>query len=228
MRPRTAFTLTAVLAALALAPPSALAAGSDVAATHSYIQANYRMVQYAGSRIPTGEATLRRVLAQIRSECPAAAANSPQDPESTQLSNEVIGLMVVSAIHDALPSIHEYLRAASGLRWSSRSLTNAVQGYVAKLRTMAALSPPPVCADVRSWSAGGFRTLPADTVAFDARFMPDWVALGELPAALGQFERGEQRSLVRRSEQRETELTDFEARAVETWGQIMNTLELNP
>jgi hypothetical protein len=228
MHLRSTPTLTATLVALAIFPAAATAAGSDAAATQSYIQANYRMVQYAGSRIPIGEAAIRRVLAQVRRECPAAAANSPQNPESTQLSNEVIGLMVTSAIHDALPTIREFVRAASRLHWTSRSLTGAVQAYVGKLRTMASLAPPPVCADVRSWAASGFRTLPADTVSFDARFMPNWVALGELPGGLRQFAGGPQRALLRRSEQRETELTDFEARAVETWGRIMNSLELSP
>ncbi|HXR29380.1 MAG TPA: hypothetical protein VN772_07350 [Solirubrobacteraceae bacterium] len=227
MSRRPALTLLAMFAAT-LGPQAAQAFASDAASTQSYVQANYRLVQTAASRISVGEAAINNVLRHVRSECPLAAAGSPQDPESTQLSNELIGTMVTSAVHTDLPSIREYLRVAGRLRWSSRGLTSAVQGYVSKLRTMSSLAVPDICADVRSWEASGFKTLPASTVAFDQRFMPAWVALGELPGSLGRYESGEGRSLARRCSQREGELTEFEAREVETWGHIMNALELSP
>jgi hypothetical protein len=217
-----------VVATLALAPAGATAAPADAVATQSYVQADYRLVQTAASRISVGRAAIRDESARIRRECPLAAAGSPQDPQSTQLSNEVIGAMVTSAIHADLPSIREYLRAAGRLRWSSRSLTRAVQGYVGQLRTMSSLAVPAVCADVRSWAASGFSTLPPSTVTFGQRFMPAWVALGELPAGLGRFESGPVRALAQRSSQREVQLTDFEASEVETWGGIMTSLELHP
>ncbi len=216
------------LALAALLAAAAPAAASDASATRTYVQADVKLVQYAAARIPIGEAALRRVLAQVRSECPAAAAGSPQDPESTQLSNELIGLMVTSAIRDALPQIRQFVRSTGGLRWSSGSLSASIRSYVSRLRTMASLSPPPVCADVRSWAAGGFHALPASTLSFAPRFMSSWVALGEQPSSLSRFEGGELRSLARLAEQREEQLTDFEARAVETWGEIMNTLQLSP
>jgi hypothetical protein len=77
--------------AVMLAPTTALAAPSDIAATRAYVQANYRLVQAAVSKIGPIEATLRGVLSKVRRECPMAAAGSPQDPNSEQLSNEVIG-----------------------------------------------------------------------------------------------------------------------------------------
>ncbi len=46
---------------------------------------------------------------------------------------------------------------------------------------MLSLSAPNVCAEVKAWAADGFHTLPASTVAFVAKFMPAWVALGYLP-----------------------------------------------
>ncbi len=228
MTPRLTAPLTSLCAlALALAPANALAA-NDAAATQAYVQADYRLTTTAAGRIPIGEAALRGVLSQVRGECPRAAASSPQDPESTQLSNEVIGTMVTSAIRRDLPSIREFLAAAGRLRWSSRGLTSAVQGYVSRLRTLASLPTPHLCADVQSWAASGFRTLPASTVAFDARFMPAWVALGEQFGGLSRFESSEVRGLAARAHAREVELSDFEARAVETWGAIMNTLGLSP
>jgi hypothetical protein len=223
--PRRLLAVPCTIGVLAACAP-ALAA--DAPATQSYVRADFRLVQAASGRIHGAEATLRGVLARVRGECPHAAAGSPQDPESTQLSNELIGVMVISAIRPDLGAIRQYLAVAGRLRWSSGGLTRAVQGYVAKLRTLASLAVPDICGDVRSWAASGFRALPASTKAFDRRFEPAWVALGELPASLSRFESAEARSLARRAAQRETELTDFEAREVETWGRIMNALELNP
>jgi hypothetical protein len=225
---RSALLALASTLALLASSACAFASPADVSATQGYLRANYRLVQSASGRIHLGEATLRNVLARVRRECPRAAAGSPQNPESTQLSNEVIGVMVTSAIRPDLASIRQYLAAAARLRWSSGGLTRSVQGYVAKLRTLASLAVPDICSDVRSWAASGFKVLPASTKAFDRRFEPSWVALGELPSALSRFESGEGRALARRAGQRETELTDFEAREVETWGQIMSALELNP
>lgn len=225
-----AAALSAILFAWGLQGAPALAAGSAGAgaSTQAYVQANLRLVTTAAGRIPRGESIIDGVLAQVRRECPLAAGGSPQDPESTELSNEVIGTMVTAAIHPILGSIREYLRAVSRLRWGSRRANSEVQGYVSRLRAMAGLAQPPLCADVRSWAASGYKQLPSSTVAFDDVFVPDWVAIGELPPALSAFEGGGVRALARRSSQREAELTDFEAREVENWGRIMNALELNP
>ncbi len=107
-------------------------------------------------------------------------------------------------------------------------MTGAVHSYVAKLKTLIALRPPDVCADIRSWAASGYRQLPATTTAFVSRFMPSWVALGELPAGLSRSESGSDRSLAHASGERESRLADFEASEVENWGRIMNSLELYP
>jgi hypothetical protein len=223
-----ALALLATLAAAASAPANALAGQGDAAATRAYIEANYRLVQAADSRIARIEATLHGVLSRVRGECPMAAANSPQDTESTQLSNEVIGAMVLTAGRLIRPAARQFVSAAGRLSWSNRGLTRTVHAYVGKVRTLLALAPPKLCSDVESWAASGFQTLPASTVAFAPRFMSAWVAAGELPAALASYETADERALLRRSNRLETELTDLEAREVETWGHIMDALGLWP
>ena len=223
---KATLALACTLAVAALAPASAGA--SDASSTHTYVQANYRLVQTAVRKIPIGEAAITSVLHRIRQECPGAASAGPQNSQSTELSNEVIGAMVTTAMDRDLPSIREFIRTAGGLRWSSGSLTSAVHSYVGKLKTLISLQPPDVCADIRSWAASGYKQLPASTTAFDARFMPSWVALGELPAALSRSESAGDRSLARASGEGESRLADFEASEVENWGRIMNTLELYP
>jgi hypothetical protein len=219
---------TAVLAAAGLGAAAGPAAASDTSATHAYIVADLQVVQFGAARIPHGEATLTKLVARVRRECPGAARNSPQNPESTMLSNEVIGLMVTSVVDTDLPSIRTYVRTASGLRWSRASINRSIQGYVGNVRTLTELHPPDICADLHSWAATGFTKLPATTLAFDARFVPAWVALGEIPNALQPFESASDRALVRTANRRELDLSEFEAREVYNWGHIMEALELNP
>src|ERR1700722_14321268 len=110
MSTRLAVALSPALAVLALAVASAPAAASDASATQAYVQADFSLVNTAAGRIPKGESILQSVLAGVRRECPKAAAGSPQNPESTALSNEVIGAMVTAAIHPILGPIRQYLQ----------------------------------------------------------------------------------------------------------------------
>jgi hypothetical protein len=224
----TAVILTAGLA-LVCAPASALAGAGDVATTQKYIQANYTLVKAGSAKLGVARAALLAVRHRIEGECANVAANSPQNPDSTELSNEIIGAMVLAAFHTDVPAGENFIRAAGGLRWSNHALTSTVQSYVGNLRVLNKLAAPNVCADVRAWVASGYRTLPASTVRFDQEFMPNWVAIGELPARLGPYERPSEKAVLRRTNQLEAQLTEFEAGdGVETWGQIMDALVLKP
>jgi hypothetical protein len=216
------------LAGLSVAPTGAQAASSDAAATQSYLQANYALVSYFAAHIPAARAELAGVLAGVRRECPQAAAASPEDVDSEQLSNEVVGTMVTTVVQQNLPPTHAFERAVQSLRWSNHALTKAVQAYVAKGKTLISLTVPHLCADIAAWVASDYRTLPASTVSFDARFMPSWIAPGFLPHALAAYETPQERSLARRTVHLEEKWTEFEAYEVETWGDIMNALVLQP
>jgi len=216
------------IAAFALTGATTLASSSDVASTNAYIRANYTLVLAAKTHLHSAENAPLQVLAQVRRECPGAAAESPQNPESTQMSNEVIGAMVLTAYHLDLPAGAKFIRSVASLHWANRSLARAVNGYASQLKTLSKLPAPSLCADVRAWVASGYKTLPASTVAFDAKFMPAWVAIGLLPHQLSAYETSAQKSVLARSHAIEVEITDAEARAVERWGKIMNELGLEP
>jgi hypothetical protein len=218
----------AVAALLAATMSVSTAAASDTGSTGEYLRANYALVRTARGFLRRAEAAPLKVLAQVTRDCPMAAAGSPQDGQSTELSDEVIGAMVLSAYHLDVPGLRRFVQRIRPLRWSNPRLTRAVRAYAGQLETLAGLAPPNLCADIASWAASGFHTLPPRTVSFVARFMPDWVALGLLPSGLSAYESGEQRTLARRCESLEVQLTDGEARAVESWGKIMNELVLNP
>jgi hypothetical protein len=220
--------LPAAVIVLATGGTPALAGPADVATTRTYIQANYALVRYAAMRLGTARSLLDGVLGRARTDCPSAAAGSPQNPESTMVSDEIIGAMVLAAYHAARPQITAYIRVAARSHWSSRALTSSIHAYAVKLTTLSTLAAPNLCADIRAWAANGYKSLPASTVRFDQQFVPAWVALGEVPAQLASYERPEERSALQRTSQFEERLTIFEAEAVETYAMLMNALAVNP
>lgn len=223
--------IAAATLALALAPSHALAAasGGDGAVTAAYLAANYRLVSFARSKQAGSEATLRVLLARVRRECPQVAAGSPQDTASEQLTFELVGEMTLVAVQPNVQAIAAYTRAVAGLHWSSAKLTRAVRTYSGQLRRQSLMAPPDICGDVRAWVASGYKTLPDGTRCFNRAFYSVYVAVGLLPTRLlAPSLAPAQRGLVQRTHQLELQLTDGEARAVKTWGQIMEALALNP
>jgi hypothetical protein len=220
----------AALLATLLLVPSATAASSagDAAATRAYVRANYALVAAGHANIARTEADVRAIVGQIRHECPRAALGSPQDEQSTELSNELIGKMVLAGGAPDRPAVARYLRSVESLRWSSRAIDRAIGGYVKMLRTLYRLRAPAICADIASWQASGYRQLPAASGPFVGSFIPDWVSLGVQPAGLARYETSELRAIAKRASRYESDLMEMEARLVETWGEIMNELLLNP
>ena len=215
--------------AIALTPlQSAMASSGDAATTRSYLQANYALLRVAQRNIKASEADYESVQRRVTSECPRAGLNSPQNTQSTVMSNEVIGAMVVSAAKPDLSAIKTYVGAVGRLHWSSASINRSVSRYRAMLGTIFKLSVPDICADVKSWVASGFTALASTSVGFVKLFLPNWVALGFVPAGLKPLEDAEGRNLAGRSHAIEVQITDVEARAVETWGDIMNEVMLEP
>ena len=110
-----------------------------------------------------------------------------------------------------------------------RRADREVREHAAKLKTIAGLAPPNLCADVRAWRASGYGELPATSVQFDAKFEPAWVAIGLDPEALHSYENPATKALAHRNEQIEEQLFDGEARVTETsYETIMDALELWP
>jgi hypothetical protein len=224
---RGRWLVLAATAAVALGAPSC-ALASDASATRAYVKANLELARIAAAHIAPARAAIDGVLAHVRQACPMAAAESPQDPESTELSNEVIGAMVTTALHVDLPPLKKFVRATASLRWSSGRLTREVHEYASKVNTMGSLPEPDLCGDVHAWAASSFKALPAKTLSFSPRFMASWVALGEIPEDMRRFIGGSLDPLARQTARYESELSEFEVHEVATWGRIMNTLGLHP
>jgi hypothetical protein len=215
--------------ALAAAPPAALARSENANATRIYIQANYALVRVARSHLAAGEAALKGLARQIAGECPLAAAESPENHDSEQLTNEVAGALTLLAYHPDTAAMTAFARAIGGLHWSNRALTRTVKTYATQLQGLATLAPPDVCGDVKAWTAGGFQTLPASTVQFDQRYYAVDIEAEEVPLRLlAPYESAREASLVHRTKQLESPLAEAEANAVADYTKILDALELQP
>jgi hypothetical protein len=225
-RPLSILAATAILTAL---PASAPADQGDVSATRAYIQADYALVHAAKANLKTSEAALQKLRHRIAGECPRAAAGSPQDTDSEQLSNELVGAMTVAAIGPDARAVAAFTSAVKRLHWSNGALTRKIHTYASRLHTLSVLPAPNVCADVKAWVAGRYQALPVSTVSFDSRYYKVEVTPGEIPARLlAPSEQPDERPVLAHAERIEGRLSEAEANAVYTWGHIMEALALNP
>lgn len=219
--------LLLVFLALAGAPP-ALARSENATATRTYLQANHAFVRAARSNLAAGNAALRSLVRQLTGECPLAAAESPQNHESEQLNDEVVGAITIVAFRPDAAAAGVFAHAVGGLRWSSRVLTRKVRTYAAQLEGLAKLAVPDVCADVRAWAADGYRSLPASTQQFNQRYDEVDIEAEEIPQRLlAPHESAAELSLARRTQQLEAPIADAEADAVGDYTRILDALELN-
>ncbi|HEY7952094.1 MAG TPA: hypothetical protein VID70_03845 [Solirubrobacteraceae bacterium] len=222
-----AFGLLAPAATLSLlAPAAASAAPRDIAATHTYIQANYALARAVDARIASTQASIMERTEQFGRECGNVGAGSPQNEDAQKLSYEVAGaLWSVSFGANAGP-IHTFARAVKPLRWSSPKLTGLARAYAGSLLGLATLHLPDLCGDVRAWSASGFHTVPPATLRFDARvenLEPRTIA----PRLLAPYESPADRGALTRTTHLESQLeaNEFEV-GFDDWTSLLGTLGL--
>jgi hypothetical protein len=221
---------SALLAGLviALTPIRAVAASSDINATHAYIQANYALARASVARIGTGQAKIQQLNAQLAHECPLVGAGSPEDEASEPMSAEVaVALWSIAYGTDAGP-IRSFLATAKRLHWSNHRITALAERYANSLEDYATLPLPDLCGEVASWKASGFQVVPATTTRLVAREQA--VNLEALPSSLlARFERGNDAATLARTEALEVKLEENEFLLGQgDWYELLETLGVRP
>jgi hypothetical protein len=209
-------------------PAPALAHSPNAAATRAYIKANYTLVLAARANLADDKVAIKSLATTVAGECPLAAADSPQNHQSEQLSNEVVGALEVAAYQPDQSAMLAFAHAVRALRWSKPALTRAVDAYATKMEKFPTLAPPDICADVRAWAASGYRTVPAGTASFDEGFYAYDIEAEEVPLRLLRpYESATEASLLHRTHRLEAPLAEFEASAVYDYSEILDSLKLN-
>jgi hypothetical protein len=228
MAKRSTAILVATLALTATSPATALAGSGDTAATRRYLQADYALARAASANIWAGQTAIRNLTSAVTGQCPNAVAGSPQDHNSEQLSEEVVGALTVAGFRPGAHAIAGFARAVHGLRWSNSALTRKVQTSATRLRGLSTLPMPDLCGDVRAWAASGFHTLSTATVGFDRRYFAVNFEAEEVPWRLLAPLDGAEALTVQRIKRIESRLADVEAEDVKYWSRILDGLGLKP
>lgn len=155
--------------AMAVAPADAGAVSAhDRAAARTVLTAGYTALSAVVRTWPKVEASLRALDRRFARECPDVGAGSPQNESEQHLAYEVAGALWVTAYHTDAPIIRKFIHRVTGLSSSNPKLNRRVHKFLNGLDEMLALQVPPLCADIRSWIASGYRTVPASALQFDS------------------------------------------------------------
>jgi hypothetical protein len=163
---RCAGVIVAVLA-LALTPATAGAASQDVASTHTYLEASYKVLHAAVSTWSTVEASIHRLDLRFHAECPDVGAGSPQNKEDQKLSYEAAGALWATGYHTDAAIVHSYVKTVNRLTWSNPQITRDAHRLTRGLQEMTELQVPNICADVRAWGANSYGAAPANVKQYD-------------------------------------------------------------
>jgi hypothetical protein len=223
---RAALGLAAALTLGAMSS-SAAAASSNTAATHAYIRANYAFLSVGEADVSAAVANAKIYIHKIEGECPAAGNGAPQDGAAQHMSLEAAGA-IWSVTNDIAPSASQaLLRKLDGLHWSNPKLTRMARRYAHSMYELSRLPTPPLCADVRAWSASGFSTVPTDTLSYD-RHVESIEGQAIPPRLLAPFVRANDRATLARMKRLERKLEEAEiGQGFDEWDALLETLGLN-
>jgi hypothetical protein len=168
---------------------------ADRSATHTFLQATYTLdlalIHNTGKTI----AATKQAGAAIAAECPkvlahapggltpipSAAGGMPPSPHARgeadrhqhqyqDLTGELEAALRSAAFQDDDQALATFAATVTPLHWSNPAIAPAVQYQLQIVRTIFESGPtPPVCADMRSWVASGYKTLSAGTKALESR-----------------------------------------------------------
>jgi hypothetical protein len=226
---RLGIVITVVLAlgALGAAPAGAHASTGDAAATHAYIEANFKLTRAAEASVAPVQAKIVALDKRLGQECPKVGEGGPETEESQKVSHEAVAaLWSLSYGADAAP-IRAFAKTVGALHWSNPSLTRIARHYAKTLEGLAALPLPNLCGDVREWKASDFRTIPASTLqiydraeSLEGHTIP--------PKLLAPYESPSDRGVVARTTRLETKLEHTETVVgFSDWDMLLETLGLN-
>jgi hypothetical protein len=223
---RCAAILIAVLA-VALAPATAGATSQDVASTHTYLTASYKVLHAAVSTWSSVEASIHTLDLQFHAECPDAGAGSPQNEEEQKLSYEAAGALWATGYHTDAATVRAYVNTLNRLRWSNPQITRDAHRLARGLQEMTALQVPDICSDIHAWHANGFGAMPSDVEPYDQHV--EAIEIHEIPRnLLTPYVQPAERGLRERVEHLATRFEELEfMRGQADWIALLEVVGLN-
>jgi hypothetical protein len=213
--------------AFALTPATASGASRDIASTHTYLVASYRVLHAAVTTWPVVEASIHRLDLRFHAECPNVGAGSPQNEEDQKLAYEAAGALWATGYHTDAGIVRTYVNTLDRLRWSNPQITRDAHRLVRGLEEMVALQVPDICADVRAWRTNNFGAAPANVKRYDEHV--ENIDIHEIPRSLlVPYVQPADNSLRKRVEHLATRFEELEfVRGQDDWIALLEVLAVN-
>lgn len=239
--------LVAPAGAAASSPATAPVSPEDATATSTYLTDVNGFGQMLVANAPKSAQALDELASRLGSECPGVLSDAPNTSTlsdflpagSTALGKtlrtqrqwrdlkaELETAMSRVYLQPDEAAANLLIASLNTLEWSSPALTAAVHAKAAAEQEVLVAPTLNVCADMRAWVAGDYKTLPAGTTEFLARREAKRARTGSedtsgaIEALLTSYENTEDATLARRAKTLEREfvtgaagtLTSVEAR----------------
>jgi hypothetical protein len=213
--------------AFALTPATASAASRDIASTHTYLVASYRVLNAAVTTWSSVEASIHRLDLRFHAECPDVGAGSPQNEEDQKLSYEAAGALWATGYHTDAAIVRTYVSALNRLTWSNPVITRDAHRLARGLQEMVALQVPDICADVRAWRANSFGAAPVNVKRYDEHV--ENIDIHEIPRSLlVRYVQPADNGLRKRVEHLATRFEELEfVRGQDDWIALLEVLAVN-
>jgi hypothetical protein len=191
----------------------AAARPSDIRATRTYLLAAHELAQTSKGLLPVEKAALHALVGEVSGQCPNVLAGSPRDEATDTVRAETLGLAALAEYRQRRPALIAFANKVQPLRWSNRTLTYFVHGFIRESVARTEIVPPDICADARAVAASGFQTTPADVIRFARQLgaAEDMVRIGKrsreesgedveevIVRMLKPYERRDERALIPR------------------------------
>jgi hypothetical protein len=223
---RLAIVLT-VLTVVPIPAGAFAASAQDSSSTHRALTAADTTLRAIVNTWPNEEKSFHRLNLKFAAECPHVASGSPQNSSEQRLSYEVAGALFATGYHTDAKIADGFIKAVSSLRWSNPAITHRVRVFVTGLREMIALKVPDLCADVRSWIASGYQTVPARTLQFDEHVEAIEVEVPS-PQFVAAYVQPADRGLLKQVGHLLTRFEELEfSTGQQDWIDVLETLGLN-
>ena len=176
---------------------------------------------------PALEANFQKLDRKFAAECPNIAAGSPQSEAEQHLAYEVAGALWATAYHEDSKFAQAFIKSVNPLRWSNPAIDRIAHKFIKGLREMISLQVPNLCADVSSWKASGYQTIPASTLQYDQHVEAIEVEVPS-PKTVAAYVQPADRALFAKVERLETRFEELEfSTGQRYWNSTLETLGLN-
>jgi len=198
--------------ALAYAPsPSSAATRADRRSTGAYLHASFKFERAVVANHAGTNASVAGYVKRVGGECPGVLAGGPipglltkqvsfeqakQVEQESALGGEVLSALISAWVTPNLAAFEKFAHVVGPLRWHEPRIARLVHAEIVEFELFLA-PPPDVCADMRTWVASDYLTLPPAANS-NALASTDNTSGPSLEASLKPLENSAQKAFIKR------------------------------